>query len=443
MIAGGAFTASAHLLPADSVLLPLTDGQLLVSPSYALFCRVPTSAVEATRAAITDPRSEADLSQAFVELLRQHGFGGPPRPAPPATPSVQLQLTNACNLSCAYCCTDSGAPRAGEVTLEQLLRVVDEARQILGPTTRFGILGGEPFLVPWAIDLTESIAKTGSDLVIFTNALCLGEPELLRRVAALMKRGVELRISLPAVHRELCDSLSGAARFDQAIRVVRELGRIGTLPFVDVMLFPEAVDGAAEGLPGLRDLLPPDTAVQFGILYRAGREQGAHLFGSRRDLEKSLDRIAFEAGEVIPGELRQPLASRRDGCACALGHSLHVRSDGGLFACFKMVEQVGSLSEDSFANWARKVQAHPRPARSLPYCAGCPLVSLCGGGCRTENLELTGDPEQPLCGEWRVRLCAELLAEDRPYALEWPAEHLLAEAHARGIAAPSRCARLG
>jgi hypothetical protein len=32
---------------------------------------------------------------------------------------------------------------------------------------------------------------------------------------------------------------------------------------------------------------------------------------------------------------------------------------------------------------------------------------------------------------------AELLAEDRTTALEWPAEHLLAEARARGIEAPA------
>jgi hypothetical protein len=36
-----------------------------------------------------------------------------------------------------------------------------------------------------------------------------------------------------------------------------------------------------------------------------------------------------------------------------------------------------------------------------------------------------------------VRVLSELLAEDHPAALEWPVEHLLAEALARGFDAPS------
>jgi len=361
----------------------------------------------------------------------------PARPAAPASPSVQLQLTNECNLNCAYCCTDSGLARANEVKRDQLFQVVNEARSTFGSETRFGILGGEPFLVPWAIELAEYICELGSPLVIFSNGLRLGEPDLAQRVASLVKRGAELRISLAAVTRELCDSLSGAARFDRAIAAVNALCQLGIMPFVDVMLMPEAAVSAAQQLPSLRAQLPAGTPIHFGILYRGGREQGAHLFDSRRSLEAALDQITFEAGEVIPGDLKQPIAKRREGCTCALGHHLNVRSDGALFGCFKMVEHIGDLATQSFADLARGAQSRARPAHVLPYCRDCALASLCGGGCRTENLEITGDAETPACGDWRVRLSAELLAEDRPYALEWPVAHLLAEARARAIATPS------
>ena len=430
-------SGETRLFPADSVLLPLSNGQLLVSRSHAIFCRIPSAEVDAVHAALRDPSREGELSQELVAELTRHRFGMPARPAAPATPSVQLQLTNECNLNCAYCCTDSGIARANEVKRDQFFQVVDEARSTFGPETRFGLLGGEPFLVPWAIELAEYICELGSPLVIFSNGFRLAEAELAQRVANLVRRGAELRISLAAATRDLCDSLSGAARFDRAIAAVNALCQLGIMPFVDVMLMPEAVVSAAQQLPSLRAQLPAGTPIHFGILYRGGREQGAHLFGSRRSLETALDQIAFEAGEVIPGDLKQPIAKRRDGCTCALGHHLNVRSDGALFGCFKMVERIGDLATHSFADLARGAQSRARPAHVLPYCRDCALVSLCGGGCRTENLEITGDAETPACGGWRVRLSAELLAEDRPYALEWPVAHLLAEARARAIATPS------
>jgi radical SAM protein with 4Fe4S-binding SPASM domain len=161
------------------------------------------------------------------------------------------------------------------------------------------------------------------------------------------------------------------------------------------------------------------------------------MFDTHRALESALDHIAFEAGEVIPANLKQPVAERREGCSCALGHHLHVRSDGALFGCFKMVERIGHLTTHKFVDLAESRQARSRPAHTLPFCRDCALTSLCGGGCRTENLELTGDPERPVCGDWRLRVTAELLAEDRPYAVEWPVAHLLAEARIRGIPTPS------
>lgn len=425
------------LFPQDSTLLPINNGELLVSREQALFCRVPDSEVEQVRATLLDSTKEGELSSELLAELKCHGFGLPPQPAPPIRPSVQLQLTNECNLNCAYCCTDSGKPRSHEVSREQIFRVVDEARLVMGQQTRFGILGGEPFVVPWAIDLMEYIRSLGSDLVVFTNGLRLGESALLRRVAALVRQGTELRLSLAGVTREDCDFLSGTLRFDHAIAVVHALYTEGVLPFVDVMLTPDAVDTAASKLPALRKQLPPHTKLHFGILYRGGRERGAHLFRSQRALEAALDRITFEAGETIAGNLKQPTTQRRDGCSCALGHHLHVRSDGALFGCFKMVERLGDLTSESFADVAKAARLRPRPAHALAFCKDCTLATLCGGGCRTENLELTGDPETPVCDSWRVRVCSELLAEDRPYALEWPVSHLLAEAQARGIEVPS------
>jgi len=421
-------------LPRDLTLHPVSGGALLLSREFALYCRVPALEVSDVERVLEGHAPVESLSESLRHAMRAHGFGAEPRPSAPVAPSVQLQLTNDCNLHCTYCCTDSGEPRPHEVSFEELTRVVAEARLVLGQATHFGILGGEPFLVPWAADLAEYILDQGSTLTVFSNGIELAERALCDRVAALVRRGAELRISLAAATAALCDDLSGAARFDRALLAIRMLAERGAVPKVDIMVMPQHVAVLAGHLPHLRQQLPEGLPISFGILYHGGRERGEHLFGTRRQLEQALDHIVFEAGETIRVTPKKPVAYRREGCSCALGHHLHVRSDGRLFSCFKMDESVGDLRSHAFADAARSATERARPACSLAECAECSLNTLCGGGCRSENHLQTGDANRPLCGPWRKQLCYELLAEDMPDALEWPTAHLIAEARERGIA---------
>lgn len=423
-------------IPPGAVLMPLNQGELLVSRSHALFCPVSSADAAAVRAVIAGDAEAGALPRTLRGELARHGFGGPPRAPEPAAPSVQIQLTNACNLECTYCCTNSGQPRQGEVTLDQLRHVVDAVRQRYGDRGRIALLGGEPLMVPWALDLAEYVLDRGLALTLFTNGTLLTEPGCAERVAALHGRGAEIRVSLAGVEALRCDEVSGAPRFDLVAEGTHAVARHGAEVIVDLMLLPQDVDRVAAKMFALRQRLPRGTRIALGVLYHSGREQGRHLFTSRAELEDALDRIAFEGGEVVSAAERSPVAPRREGCTCALGYHLHLRSDGALFTCFKMEERVGHLADEPFADSLADLQRRSRPVSTLPLCADCALATLCGGGCRSENLQFTGDADEPVCGPWRVRVLCELLAEEQVAALKWPATHLLAEAHARGIEAP-------
>ena len=423
-------------LPADSVFLPLTSGSLLVSRDHAVFCRVPDGHMRAVRSVMEGHANAADLEPDLLADLRRHGFFGPPREPKPDHPSVQLQLTNACNLACGYCCTNSGKARDREVCFEAMLEVVRQIPMVLGERTSVALLGGEPLAVPWAIDLGAAVLDRGLMLTIFTNGVPLAQTDTARRVAELMARGAEVRVSLAGPSAVSCDSVSGAERFDPAVRGVNLLADFGGRAVVDVMIVPQYVDSLAGDLPALRRALPANTRIALGVLYHSGREAGEHLFKSRAELEKALDRIALEAGESIPAAETRPVMYRREGCTCALGQHVHVRSDGALFNCFKMEEQVGTLESDGFAAAARAIRDSPHRAGDLPTCRACPLATLCGGGCRSENFLYTGDPDRPPCGPWRTRVVSELLAEDCVSSVEWPVAFLLEEANARGIETP-------
>jgi radical SAM protein with 4Fe4S-binding SPASM domain len=416
--------------------LPLSSGQLLVSRGHAVFCRVPPGEVDAARMVISGRRPVDALSPSLLADFDRHGFFGPPREGEADGPSVQLQLTNACNLACRYCCTNSGKPRSREVCYERMLEVVRQIPEVLGPKTRVALLGGEPLLVPWAADLAAEIVALGLSLTIFTNGIPLADKDLAARIAKLCQQGVQVRVSLGGPSAGPCDAVSGAVRFEAALLGLNRLAAFGGRAAVDLMLIPEHVDAVAREMPRLRKRLPAGTRLALGVLYLSGRETGVDLFANRPDLEAALDRVAFEAGEAIAAPVTGPLAHRREGCDCALGQHVHVRSDGALFNCFKMEEKVGHLDTIGFAAAARLLRENPHRAADLATCADCPLATLCGAGCRSENLLYTGDPDEPPCGPWRVRVLSELLAEDRVTAVEWPVAFLLQEARAHGIETP-------
>jgi radical SAM protein with 4Fe4S-binding SPASM domain len=424
------------ITPRDCTLLPLSSGELLVSRDHAVFCRVPPGEVDSVRAVVEGGASLEGLSPAMRDALRRHGFFGLPRRAKPDAPTVQLQLTNGCNLACAYCCTNSGEPRGKEVGFERMLGVVRQIPEVLGARTSVALLGGEPLLVGWAVDLASEIVRLGLSLTLFTNGLLLANDGLAQRVAGLVRKGVQVRVSLGGPSTLTCDTISGASRFDAALHGIHRLAAFGGRATVDLMLMPQHVAAISSQLHDLRQRLPPNTPVTLGVLYMSGRETGQHLFESRAALDAALDRVAFEAGVAIPAALPSPVTYRREGCGCALGQHVHVRSDGALFNCFKMEEQVGHLDTAGFAATARSIRENPHRASDLPTCADCALATLCGGGCRSENLLYTGDADEPLCGPWRVRVISELLAEDRVTAVEWPVGFLLQEARKRGIEAP-------
>jgi radical SAM protein with 4Fe4S-binding SPASM domain len=423
-------------LPSDCVLLPITSGALLVSRSHATFCAMPHEQVAAVTDALAGVVPPGELEAGLHAELDRHGFFAEPRPQPQQRPRVQLQLTNACNLRCSYCCTDSAVARDHELSFDEWCGLVVEARQAFGPDLAFGMLGGEPLLAPFALDLADLIAQMRSPLTIFTNGTALVDTRVAQRVAALAKRGVAIRISLAGATHRSCDDLSGAARFDATLAGLAELARHGGKARLDLMLFPADVDEIATRLPELRAQLPAGTRVSLGLAFLGGREAGAHIFDSRAALESALDRIALETGEAIAAPPRAPLAIRREACACAFGSTLNVRSDGMLYACFRMQEPAGSVRRQGVTAVAATLRANPRPASRLEACADCPLATLCGGGCRSDNLLLSGDPERPVCGPWRVRVLCELLAEDRIACLEWPTSHLASEARLRGICVP-------
>ncbi|HOU90196.1 MAG TPA: hypothetical protein PLU22_04080 [Polyangiaceae bacterium] len=286
----------------------------------------------------------AALPAALVAALDRHGFFAAPRSSSVAPRLLKLQPTNACELACEYCCTNSGAARPGELGRDAWFAIVDEAIDLQGPDLEVSLLGGEPLRVPFALELGAHALDRGARLNLFTSGPPLASPEVAGAVAALCRRGATVRVSFSGPTSASSDRRSGGERFAPTLAGLAALAARGAVARVDLMLFPDTVDLVVEELPNLRRRLPAGTPRALGLAYRGGRERGEHLFHSRHELEAAPDRIALGAGEVIPAAPLAPVTERRDACDCAEGRHLIVRSDGRLFSCFKMEAARGKPS---------------------------------------------------------------------------------------------------
>jgi len=356
------------------------------------------------------------------------------REQPASSPRILLELTNACNLNCTFCHSDSGRPRDHELQQEEVFGILGDIRKFVGAGTNVTLSGGEPLLVPWALQVLDLALTLELRPTLLTNGTLL--PQYAEQLAHRVRRGARLRVSLPGLERSACDAASGGERFELALSGIRAMAEAGGAPDVDVLLFPDSVEPAVSYAPALANQLSDQVQVSLNACHIGGRATEVHCFGNRVDQERAVRQVLEAVGAATP--VRSAGAPRlRDGCDCSLGLHLAIRSDAKVFSCHRMQEApIGSLRLQNLDYFTRTRFERARPVSSLAQCTDCSIARLCGAGCRAENLLYTGNPECPPCGPWRKSLLSALIAEGRSDAPEWDLLHLIAEARRRGLPVP-------
>ncbi len=442
------------MLPFDTQFVLTKRGGLVTSPFLGTYCpvmidevqpltewlkRVPKTLVcDASCPSQTSLQPNlSDLPESLIARLQKHGFDQPPRPYRPAFKLIQFQVTNACNLRCAYCSAASGCARANELTLTDVKRIIDEITE-LRPGINVSFSGGEPLLVPWIIEAIDYAAERSKKPVgLLSNLLMLNHNEtLFNNLVKRMTTGLNVQVSLSGADREVCDRISGRPCFDESLEVIQKLHNAGVTPAVDIMLSAPDIDANIRAFAQLRRRLPSEIKISVAPIYPCGRETGEHCFTSESELQSALDEIAFEGGVSIAAPQKSFVTYRRRACQCIENQNLFVRSDGTIYSCFKMVEPFGHVSEGIKTVLERRSQANVMAA-DLVMCKTCPFVSLCASGCRADNIILQQNTQAPICGEWRKQLIAEKLFDDDPNVLNWPIHYQISEARKLGIKTPN------
>ncbi len=148
----------------------------------------------------------------YASLLRGSGWG-----------QLFLELTGRCNEKCVHCYADSGPTREEHLTVEQVRRVVAEARQLGLRWIQF--TGGDPLISPALLPGVERAREVGFEKVeVYTNGLAL-QKELCNALAA---HQVDFAFSFyshrPEIHDQITQTPGSQVRTLRAIERALDSG---------------------------------------------------------------------------------------------------------------------------------------------------------------------------------------------------------------------------
>mgnify|MGYP000483547195 CR=1 FL=1 len=293
--------------------------------------------------------------------------------------SVSLELTQACNLRCVHCYNRDrsgpagGAPAAGELSYDEILRVLGELRA--AGALFLGLTGGEPMAHPRFLDVLDAARRLHLSVSVQSNGT-LVTPETARQLA-----------EAPHLHN-VCFSLYGAtaAVHDGVTRVPGSFERTW---------------GAAEDLRR-RGV---DVRLKYVVMRRNAHEAGAMiaaaesrsylyylyfcLFGRYDGTRDNLaERVTpAEAEALFRGPLKRlapdgtpEVTEATFPCNCARTKCA-VSATGEVYPCIAVPWAAGNVREKPFAGIWRDAPAFRR-IRALrmadyPKCGPCELKRWC------------------------------------------------------------------
>lgn len=365
----------------------------------------------------------ADLPVAHRLIEGRPGRGG----SLPQLRSVYLHITHRCKGVCPHCYDrDSGG--RDELSPDAWLDVISQA--VAMGSTRFEIIGGDPFLRADLLDLIRTITGVhGAQVRLFFNR-ALDNAE----AASLAAAGHGLLTPLIGLDgdEDVNDSLRGRGNFSAVSATARRLAAAGVRPVVNTVL----VRPALEGLHRLPAVLRDIGVTQLHLILphaRGGLSRRPDMVPNGGELLEAFERLlpaASAAGVVVDNvdAWKTRLESPRDLCSagCSL---LTVGPTGLVYACPITCGDPAFAAGDARATPLAKIWresaalalVRQSSARDRAACAACDVVDACGGDCWVQAhyaARVASEPAGltapfPYCGLLRP-VFARLLAAERP-----------------------------
>jgi radical SAM protein with 4Fe4S-binding SPASM domain len=311
--------------------------------------------------------------------------------------NVTMNLTNRCNLRCAWCY--NGLRKTREASAAEIMGALGRGRGALSDSASLIILGGEPFV---RFDALVEVLDRASDL-FRPRVLVSTNGTLVRSEYAkvLATRHVEVQVSIDSPDPAEHDRVRGPGAFERSLRGIRRLVAAG-VPTILSMVYSsqtwsrfEAYLEMARRLGVQEARFIPLRLVGQGTAHREILPDQAVAFEHLLDVAARRPDLRSLLGRDYFSIMVKQCARSTKRVSCGVGAQvLFVDADGSLYPCPNHVSpamRVGSVLEGDLATTlarSRVLRGIRETYRVERYegCAACVFRRWCAGDCRGEVL---------------------------------------------------------
>jgi SynChlorMet cassette radical SAM/SPASM protein ScmE len=338
--------------------------------------------------------------------------------------SVDISITNRCNLRCKYCYHFESADDVDDdLPTDAWLSFFEELSRLA--VLDVCLAGGEPFMREDLKELIEGVVKNRMRFKILTNGTLITD-EMAAFIASTRRCDtvqVSIDGSTPITH----DACRGTGNFAKAMEGLACLKRHNIAASVRVTIHRKNVhdlEGIARllidevGLPGFST----NSAGYLGLC-RKNAEQVQLTAEDRSTAMKTLlslterynGRISAAAGPLAEGkgwlemerarqEGREAMPGRGFLTGCGgTKQTLGIRADGVITPCSQLPHlEMGRIGRDGLREiWQhhptleRIRERHTIPLTQFAFCEGCPYIPYCTGSCPALAYTIAGKDEHP------------------------------------------------
>lgn len=307
----------------------------------------------------------------------------------PGPKSVKIHINSECNYDCVYCYSDrSSKVLKTSEWLDFLVSIRDYGIHTVE------ISGGEPLMHKDLFQIMQKCYALSFNITLYTNGSLIKSRDIGKLKKLSDRLIVSVKYGCSGVYEGLIKNPTKIRSIDNTIKTLTDNG-IQVVSFITVTksLMPYLKDtvNRSVGLrafPVLERYIPvKQTALNNRLMI--SKSDWALALGYMKKVYSNYASITDGVARIQGGV-----------CSCYTSQ-FSVLQDGSVVPCqFLPVSQsIGNIKKMSVEQLVRLFKEKQESWKQLPQdCAGCPVKSKCGGGCRTYSFYAGNtSSKDPLC----------------------------------------------
>ena len=306
--------------------------------------------------------------------------------------TLNIYLTNACNLRCSHCFVKAGKALANELSENEWNGVLQDFFSLGGKAVT--ITGGEPTLRRDFASIVQKAFAIGLKVTILTNGILWNE-QMIHDISPYIS---EVQISLDGVDEKTNAQIRGEGYFEKIKNTIITFANAGVHTSVSTTFTLETMDeNTSERYQNLIASIneQSDSPVHFKLSTKIlpGRDISYTAEQNDRYLVE-INKIQGLANTVNTYDFfmenHSPNTIIKN---CGYG-GLSIRADGEVFYCNRILDldSCGNIRDKSLAYFIQqgKVAYEKTDVNHIYPCKDCFLKYICGGGCRIDDCDFKG-----------------------------------------------------